>query len=904
MRRSLSWYAWLLPRLRPARPAARPRTGPLANAQSPDVVLEDALRDSSDAAQVRADDAVVRAAAGETTSLPADSDATLLHWTSASGRRQLAAVRFAPFSVDVYSEGKHVVAVNSQGNFYFEHRRVQNEAAAEAASAALGSGGSAGSGRRILDWGEDGKPIYADGDDDAASAEAAPAEGQGDASGTQLLSNSESEEGMGAESFGGHTDNRPHGPTSVGVDTAFPGSTHVYGIPEHADTLALRATAPGSSEAGAHSEPYRLYNLDVFEYELHNPMALYGSIPVMIAHGQGRTAGVFWNNPSETFVDVAKASPGASARWMSESGVFDLTVMPGPSAREVFRQYTAMTGTQAMPPRFALGYHQCRWNYKDEADVAAVDAKFEEHSFPYDVLWLDIEHTDGKRYFSWDKALFPEPAAMQNRLAERGRKMVTIVDPHIKRDSSWRIHTEATDKGLYIKSKDGGDFEGWCWPGSSSYLDFTAPHVRDWWAQQFSLQNYQGSTGSLYTWNDMNEPSVFNGPEVSMHKESKSLGGVEHREWHNLYGLYQQMATARGQELRVADGNTRPFVLSRAFFAGSQRYGAIWTGDNAAHWDHLRIAAPMLMSISLSGLSFAGADVGGFFENPDTELMIRWYQAGAFQPFFRAHAHIDTKRREPWLFGDEVLANLRSTVRTRYALLPFWYTQFYHTHASGEPVIAPLWVDYPTDETTFAMETQWLIGSDLMVRPVVDAGATTADVYFPGTEQWLDVASMERLAPGRATVAAPLDKIPVYQRAGSVVPRQVRPRRCSALMANDPFTLTVFLDSAGKASGDLYLDDGISYDFQRSKSFRLRRFDFEGRVLKSSLAAGSKAFAVANSIERIVVVGLGAAPAKAFATNQDGAETEVDFAYDASKDVVTVRKPGVKAAYDFSVRFE
>ena len=406
-------------------------------------------------------------------------------------------------------------------------------------------------------------------------------------------------------------------------------------------------------------------------------MALYGSIPFLVAKAGASSAGVYWNNPTETYIDISKTDRAApSARWISESGVFDLTLFPGRSGKAVISQFTALVGTTHLPPLFALGYHQCRWNYKDEADVYAVDAKFEEHAFPYDVLWLDIEHTDGKRYFTWDANLFPAPAAMQDALAARGHKMVTIIDPHIKKDSAYWIHAEAQAKSLYVRKADGGEYDGWCWPGSSGYLDFTADGTRSWWADQFALDKYKGSTLALYTWNDMNEPSVFNGPEVSMHKDARSIAGVEHRDWHNLYGFYQTMATAEGQLRRTPDRNARTFVLSRAFFAGSQRFAAIWTGDNEAKWEHLRAAAPMLLTIGVSGLTFAGADVGGFFKHPTPELMTRWYQAGSFQPFFRAHAHIETPRREPWLFGEGVLATLRDVVRTRYSYLPLWYTLF------------------------------------------------------------------------------------------------------------------------------------------------------------------------------------------------------------------------------------
>jgi len=284
--------------------------------------------------------------------------------------------------------------------------------------------------------------------------------------------------------------------------------------------------------------------------------------------------------------------------------------------------------------------------------VATVEAAFEDLDFPVDVIWLDIEHTNGKRYFTWDSNVFPNPVEMQRNVSAHGRKMVTIVDPHIKRDPGYPVHAEAAGKGLYIKNKEGGDFNGWCWPGDSSYLDFTAPAVRDWWAQQFALDKYAGSTLDLFTWNDMNEPSVFNGPEVSMPKDARNLAGVEHREWHNLYGLYMQQATAEGLVRRCGEGEQlRPFVLSRAFWAGSQRFGAIWTGDNSAQWSHLQAAAPMLLSINLAGLSFAGADVGGFFGDGNAELFTRWFQAGSFTPFFRGHAHHDTKRREPWCSG-------------------------------------------------------------------------------------------------------------------------------------------------------------------------------------------------------------------------------------------------------------
>jgi alpha 1,3-glucosidase len=533
--------------------------------------------------------------------------------------------------------------------------------------------------KEIVGYWEDGLAIYSDGTrEERINVE----DNQ-----RQLTEVELDREGLWEENFGSHTDSKPYGPMSVGADITFPKSKHLFGLPEHASSTLLKNTV---GEKAEYKDPYRLYNLDVFEYDLDVPMALYGAVPLIVSQSTATgTSGVFWLNPTETFVDIDDDnSGGKTSHWISESGIIDVFFIPGPTPAEVYRQYAQLTGTMPLPPMFSLGYHQCRWNYKDEQDVYQVHAKFEELDYPYDVLWLDIEHTDDKRYFTWDKNLFPDPISMQEKLWSQGRRMVTIIDPHVKRDDKYYIHKEATSKGLYIKDKDGKkDYDGWCWPGSSSYLDFTNERARSWWADQFAYNRYQGSTPSLFTWNDMNEPSVFNGPEISMQKDITNLNGEEHREWHNLYGMLFHRSTAEGQVRRNKGENLRPFVLSRAFFAGSQQYGAIWTGDNAAEWSHLEIAAPMLLSLNVGALSFVGADVGGFFGNTDAELMTRWMQAGAYTPFFRGHAHHDAKRREPWMFGDETMVRLRKVAMARYALLPHWYTVFREAGITGMPVM-------------------------------------------------------------------------------------------------------------------------------------------------------------------------------------------------------------------------
>uniref|UniRef100_A0A8C4GXW7 Glucosidase, alpha; neutral C n=1 Tax=Dicentrarchus labrax TaxID=13489 RepID=A0A8C4GXW7_DICLA len=606
------------------------------------------------------------------------------------------------------------------------------------------------------------------------------------------------------------------GPSSIGSDFCFHEFSHVYGLPEHADSLQLRDTR--------HGEPYRLYNLDVFAYELYSRLGLYGSVPLLVAHKPDRTLGVFWLNASETFVNDDRSpqlkrkriQPRTDVHWLSESGVIDCVVLLGPSPQQLFSQYAQLTGYQALPPLFALGYHQCRWNYNDEADVKAVDAGFDRHDIPYDVIWLDIEHTDGKRYFTWDSALFPEPASLQHHLEKKRRKLVVINDPHIKTDPDWSLYREARDGGHFVKDREGKIYQGSCWPGESSYLDFSSPDTRSWYSRCFRLDKYQGSTPSLFVWNDMNEPSVFDGPEQTMPKDAVHYGGWEHRELHNLYGFYQHMATVEGLITR-SGGLERPFVLSRSFFAGSQRLGAVWTGDNAASWEYLKISIPMLLSLSVAGIAFCGADVGGFVQDPEPELLVRWYQAAALQPFFRGHSANTTKRREPWLFGEEVTASIRTAIQQRYCLLPYWYTLFHQAHTSGQPPLrlVPLWVEFPTEQSTFPVDNQYMIGGALLACPVTDPGVQEIQVLLPGSDEvWYDVHSAEMYKGGK-TLSLPvtLDSVSVLIHT-------------AAELINSIYRIK------GVADGELYLDDGHSFSYRDRKAFCLRRFNMlSGRLL-------------------------------------------------------------------------
>eukprot|EP00177_Eucheuma_denticulatum_P008851 GFKZ01016066.1.p1 GENE.GFKZ01016066.1~~GFKZ01016066.1.p1 ORF type:complete len:982 (+),score=166.39 GFKZ01016066.1:103-3048(+) len=715
-------------------------------------------------------------------------------------------------------------------------------------------------------------------------------------------------DGCFSETFQTHIDPKLRGPESIGADVSFPFAKHIYGIPERTVRFSLEDTV--DADGHALSDPNRLYNLDVFEYELDKTLGLYGAVPLLTARNRNKAVGMLWLNSAETYVDIrgSREELGKKTHWFSESGMMDIFLMNGPTGPDVHRQYMRLTGAPAMPQRFALGYHQCRWNYRDEEDTRMVDAEFDKRDIPYDVLWLDIEHTDGKRYFTWDYSRFPDPTRMQNHLAARGRKMVTIIDPHVKRDNRYAVHKKATEENYYIMRPDGKPFDGWCWPGSSSYFDFTSPRVRQAWASMFNPKDYPHFTEHLYTWNDMNEPSVFSGPETTMPKDMLHEGNVEHRHVHNIYGHYFMQSTFEGL-LQGHGGNDRPFVLSRSFFAGSQRYGAIWIGDSTSNWDHLASTVRMLLPLQICGIVFSGGDVGGFFGNPPVDLLIRWYQVGVFQPFFRAHAHLDSQRREPWLFGEPFTSVIAKAIRTRYEYIPFWYTLFAgnvlgsdygFVESSGGPPMRPLWWHFPDDERADIDEAQWMVGNALLVSPVLKQGVFSHKVYLPSGEVWYDLFDPTGFGKqvskaGEIEFSSTLDRMFVFQRGGTIVPKQERRRRSTEAMARDPFTLVVALSTDRTAAGELYLDDGKSYDYEKG-SFVVRRFTFaDNSLMAKTVKDGGKDFVGSEAkIERVVILGYGKKAPKSAVVE----EKEFGIVLAEDTGVLTVQNLDVAAAKD------
>ncbi|WP_257385638.1 glycoside hydrolase family 31 protein [Tahibacter caeni] len=565
-----------------------------------------------------------------------------------------------------------------------------------------------------------------------------------------------------------------------------------------------------------------LWNTDAYGYG-RGATALYQSIPFFHGSRGGLSWGAFFDNTWRSHFDMGASDP-ERWRWQANGGELDLYVFTGGagrSPRRVLGDYTALTGRTPLPPLWALGYQQSRWSYKPQARVVELAREFRERKIPLDVLYLDIDYMDGYRVFTWSPTDFPEPGTMIADLHGAGVRLVEIVDPGIKADPGYAVYDSGRQAGVYVRDAQGAELRAQVWPGETAFPDFTDPQARAWWGGQMAKPVRDDIDG---IWNDMNEPGVFvpdgapgprtpQNPRKTFPLDARHAGdGIpgDHARYHNVYGM--QMARATFEGLRRQRPDRRPLVLTRAGYAGVQRYSAVWTGDNSTSWEHLQISIPMLTGLSISGVPFVGADVGGFSGSPSAELFTRWLQAAALTPFLRGHSAWNTPPREPWVFGAEHERINRAAIELRYRLLPYLYALFHEAEASGAPPMRPLWFDYPRDDKAATVDDEFLVGDALLVAPVVTEGAVKRDVQFPAGADWIDWYDGTRHAGGtQASVAAPLDRLPLFLRAGASVPTQPVVQHTGE-MANVPLTVVVALGAAGRST--IYQDAGDGYAYR------------------------------------------------------------------------------------------
>jgi alpha-glucosidase len=572
---------------------------------------------------------------------------------------------------------------------------------------------------------------------------------------------------------------------------------HFYGLGEKASRLDKRRSS------------FVNWNSDTPGYtEGRDP--IYQTIPFYIGLQRGIAYGIFFDNSYRSYFDFGKSSQ-QRAWFGAEGGEMNYYFFYGPSIKKILGRYADLTGHMPLPPLWALGNQQSRWSYYPDTMVEEVVNEYRRRDLPLDVVHLDIDYMNGYRVFTFDKERFPDPKGLSDKLGRQGIKLVTIVDPGIKQPQDKNERYHAYDQGLekkYFQHRRNGDlFVPRVWPGESVFVDYTLPEARSWWGELHRAYTDNGIAG---IWNDMNEPSDFvdqtgkNQLDVISHDEGEKTTHAKNR---NTFALLMSRATYEGLERLRPD--RRPYVITRAAYAGIQRYSTMWTGDTNSTWESLALNIPMFTSLGLSGEPFVGSDVGGFIGRGNGELLVRSYQVSFLAPFCRNHKVIDGYDQEPWRFGKYYEDIIRKYLKLRYTLLPFLYTQLEEAHRTGVPLFRPLVLNYQDDESTHNLDDQFMIGDDLLVAPIMKPDVTRRLVYLPAGG-WYDYWTNKKYAGGTMiSVDAPLDTVPMFVRAGAIIPTGPALNYVGEKPV-DPITFNIYPDHETRALTTLYEDDGLT----------------------------------------------------------------------------------------------
>jgi alpha-glucosidase len=623
-------------------------------------------------------------------------------------------------------------------------------------------------------------------------------------------------------------------------------SEHVVGLGDKAGPLDRRG------------EEFVDWNTDAYLYQ-ESSDPLYKSVPFFISVGApGGSYGLYLDNTWRSWFDFGKRDAGA-LEFGAAGGALDYYLVYGPSPREVIEGYTALTGRPPLPPLWSLGYQQSRYSYMSADEVRGIASRMRSERIPADVIWLDIDYQDRNRPFTTNSQTFPDLKQLALDVGLQGIRLVAITDLHIANVPSegYQPYETGIAGDHFVKRPDGSRYVAEVWPGPALFPDFTRRVTRDWWG---GLYRDFVASGIAGFWNDMNEPAVFGTPTRTMpldivHRIEEpgfAARSASHAEVHNVYGMQNTRATFDGMS-RLAP-NERPYVMTRASFAGGQRYAVTWTGDNSSSWNHLRMVVPMLLNLGLSGFAYSGADVGGYAGNPPPELLTRWIEIASFTPVFRAHSAKGSVGKEPWLDGAEQTAIRRTFIEQRYRLLPYIYALADENSRTGVPLMRPVFLDYPAaTNAPCDASMSFLLGPALLIAPPPQLESPAAyDICLPEGgwyDFWSGTPIVENRAPPagqtdpsrsqRIAATPALDHLPVFVRAGTVLPRQPLVQSTQE-MPSGPLILDVF--PGEECHGTLYFDDGHSQDYRRGAFLRQRvrcRTTAEGVTVEFEAREGS-----------------------------------------------------------------
>ena len=543
-----------------------------------------------------------------------------------------------------------------------------------------------------------------------------------------------------------------------------------------------------------------LWNTDNYEFRKDEGKRLYQSHPwVLGVNSDGTAFGIIADNTWKQQIELTD-----SIRFISEGPAFRIIIIKRESPQEVIKSLASLVGKMALPPLWSLGDQQCRFSYVPDTRIKSVADTFRIKKLPCDVIWMDIDYMDNFKVFTFDKKKIPNPKEVNDYLHSKNFKSIWMIDPGIKAEKGYSVYESGSDGNHWVLNKEGKEFNGNVWPGKCAFPDFTRPETRAWWGDLY--KNFM-ATGIDGVWNDMNEPSVFDGPDGTMPEDNYHRGGGDlvagsHLRYHNVYGTLMIKASREG--IMKVNPDKRPFILSRSGFLGSHRYGATWTGDNSSTEEYMKLSVPMSLNLGLSGQPFSGPDMGGFTKNATPELFGQWIATDAFFPFMRGHASNDANNKEPWAFGQEIENVSRTALNRRYRLLPYLYTLFYESSKAGVPVMQPVFFADVKDTTLRKEDQAFLVGSDLLIVP-----------------KWAVKPSLPKGIWRTVSIAGENSKTDKYQadvkvRGGAIIPMSKIIQNTNEYTL-DSLTLVVSLDKQGLAKGRLYEDAGEGYQYEKGE---------------------------------------------------------------------------------------
>ena len=601
---------------------------------------------------------------------------------------------------------------------------------------------------------------------------------------------------------------------AVELRKVMPPDEHYFGLGDKTGLLDRRGGA------------FALWNTDAGQFgESTDP--LYKSIPFVLGVAEsGRSFGLLFDDTWRSRFDFGRSEHDTLVIG-AEGGPVDYYVLAAPDPKGVVEAYAALTGKAPLTPRWALGFQQSHYSYENESEALAVAHRLRDDRIPADVLYLDIDYQDRNRPFTVAPKAFPDLPRFVATLHAMDFETVLITDLHIAQapGQDYAPYDSGAAQGLFLRRPDGSVYVGDVWPGPAVFPDFSRPAARDWWGTLYGGFVRDGVAGF---WNDMNEPAIFNRRDKTMPLDTvhriEEPGfrprDASHAEMHNVYGMLNSRATYEG--LRRLAPERRPFVLTRATFAGGQRYAAVWTGDNTSNWNQLRLSIAMLNNLGLSGFGYVGDDIGGFGgPAPSADLLTRWIEIGAFNPVFRDHYEKGKPAQEPWVGGPEHESIRRRFIEERYRLMPYLYALAEEYSRTGVPLMRPVFLEFPDQlaraQIAGGSATQFMLGPALLIAPAPE-GESPAPyrINLPG-QGWYDYWTGLRLPADVLTETPRLDHLPVLVRPGSILPKQPLTQSTQQTPTG---ALEVSVYPGPDCAGSVYWDDGISFAYQKGDYVR------------------------------------------------------------------------------------